>query len=270
MKYLYLTILTISYIFSNTSVFVSDVNFESGYVEVSIVNEEPIVGFQFSITASEELNANFEVDMLSMNGQELTGYNDQLYMQSTSSYLEGFTIFGNENGLIVGFSLNNENLREISPSNSPEGQVLIRVPWSFDLDQIGSVGIDNPKFITPGEAGGPPQYVESSFTEDFPLSTGESVDLPLFYEISDPYPNPFNPVSRIDYSMPIQGNVLISIYDINGRQISILENANKLPGRYSVSWDGIDGKNQAVSSGMYIYQMVSGGFISSGKLMLLK
>lgn len=270
MKYLYLTILTISTIFSNTSVFVSDVNFESGYVEVSIVNEEPIVGFQFSITASEELSANFEVDMLSMNGQELTGYNDQLYMQSTSSYLEGFTIFGNENGLIVGFSLNNENLREISPSNSPEGQVLIRVPWSFDLDQVGSVGIDNPKFITPGEAGGPPQYVESSFTEDFPLSAGNIVELPLFYEISDPYPNPFNPVSRIDYSMPIQGNVLISIYDISGRQISILENTNKLPGRYSVLWDGIDDNNNAVSSGMYFYQMISGEFISSGKLMLLK
>ena len=257
-------------IFSNTSVFVSDVNFELGYVEVSIVNEEPIVGFQFVITASEELNANFEVNLLNMNGQELTGYNDQTYMQTTASYLEGFTIFGNESGLIVGFSLNNENLREISPSNSSEGQVLIRVPWNFDLEQIGSVGIDNPKFITPGEAGGPPLYVESSFTEDFPLSTDYIDNIPQYYKVSDPYPNPFNPVSRIDYTMPIQGNVLISIYDINGRQIKVLENTIKLPGRYSVSWNGIDDKNQSVSSGMYVYQMISGSYVASGKLMLLK
>jgi len=264
MHYFYLAIITITMLFANTSVFVSDVNIQAGYIEVSIINEEPIVGFQFNITSSEELNADFGIELLNLYGQDLTGYTDQVFVGE-----EGFTIFGNENGLIVGFSLNSENLREISPSTSPEGQVLIRVPWSFDLDQTGSVGIDNPKFIKPGSGGGPPQYVESSFTEDYPLSI-DKLSLPIDFELGEAYPNPFNPETLINYGLPIHSNISISIFDINGRQIKSLEESFKIPGRYSVMWDGLDDAGHSVSSGMYIYQMIANGYISSGKVMLLK
>ena len=269
MRYFHLAIITTTMLFANTIVFVSGVNMQAGYIQVSIINEEPIVGFQFNITTSEELNAEFGIELLNLYGQDLTGYTDQSFMSETSAYLEGFTIFGNEDGLIIGFSLNNENLREIAPFTADEGQPLIRIPWSFEIDQTGSVGIDNPKFIKPGSAGGPPQYVESSFTENYQLSI-EELSLPMDFELSEAYPNPFNPETRINYGLPLQSKISISIFDINGRQIKSLEESFRIPGRYSVIWNGLDDNGHSVSSGMYIYQMIAGDYISSGKVMLVK
>lgn len=93
----------------------------------------------------------------------------------------------------------------------------------------------------------------------------EDESIPVDFSLSQNYPNPFNPVTKIDFTMPVAGNVTIKIYDILGNEVSILENGYRNSGYHSVSFDG-----SKLASGVYIYRMTSGKFSSTKKLVLLK
>lgn len=93
----------------------------------------------------------------------------------------------------------------------------------------------------------------------------EDDSIPVDYSLSQNYPNPFNPVTKIDYTMPVAGNVSLKIYDILGNEISVLENGYRNAGRHSVTFDG-----SKLASGIYIYRILSGNFSSTKKLVLLK
>lgn len=94
--------------------------------------------------------------------------------------------------------------------------------------------------------------------------------LPLSYELRQNYPNPFNPATRISYTVTVAGHVGIGVYDLLGREISRLVDANKEPGEYSVEWNA-DGW----PSGVYFYRMdvISdggrGGRFSAARKMVL-
>ncbi|MBN1302099.1 MAG: T9SS type A sorting domain-containing protein, partial [Melioribacteraceae bacterium] len=79
------------------------------------------------------------------------------------------------------------------------------------------------------------------------------------------YPNPFNPVTNIIYSVAEISAVDIKIYDILGRQVVTLVNEIKLPGEYSVEFDG-----SKLSSGIYYYKLNAGSFTAVKKMMLIK
>ncbi len=89
--------------------------------------------------------------------------------------------------------------------------------------------------------------------------------LPTEFSISQNYPNPFNPLTKIDFAMPAAGNVSIKVYDILGNEVSVLENGYRSAGYHSLQFDG-----SKLSSGVYIYRMISGKFTSTKKLVLLK
>jgi len=92
-------------------------------------------------------------------------------------------------------------------------------------------------------------------------------DLPIVegYSLSQNYPNPFNPSTTIGYSISNESFVSIILYDCIGREIKVLENTHRQAGNYSISLN-----NQDLSSGIYYYQMRTGNFISTKKLVLLK
>ncbi len=84
------------------------------------------------------------------------------------------------------------------------------------------------------------------------------------------YPNPFNPETRIDYSLVKDGKVTISVYDMQGRLVTSLVNEFKPMGNYSVVWDGTNQRNEALPSGIYLVKMVSSGQMITQKVTLLK
>ena len=88
---------------------------------------------------------------------------------------------------------------------------------------------------------------------------------PEEYNLSNAYPNPFNSSTTIDFSVPSESFVSIDIYDITGRNIQTLVSDNYQPGYYSISWNA-----DTYSSGVYFVKMVSGNYIESQKLMLIK
>jgi len=79
------------------------------------------------------------------------------------------------------------------------------------------------------------------------------------------YPNPFNPVTEINYTVPISGNVLIRIFDVLGREVTTLIDEEKSVGNYSIEFNATN-----LSSGIYFYTMQSIEFIETRKMVLLK
>jgi ligand-binding sensor domain-containing protein len=77
------------------------------------------------------------------------------------------------------------------------------------------------------------------------------------FDLAQNYPNPFNPETFIEYSVDVLQHIKLCVYDINGKLIRTLENGNKQAGFYKVQWDGKDDQGQKVSSGFYLYQVVT-------------
>lgn len=84
------------------------------------------------------------------------------------------------------------------------------------------------------------------------------------------YPNPFNPQTQLLYKLPATGYVKIIIYDVLGRQVSILKDELQKKGSYIIKWNAKDDKGIDLSSGIYIAQMQYGRNIKSAKMMLLR
>lgn len=100
---------------------------------------------------------------------------------------------------------------------------------------------------------------------DILVAVEQEPDSPSDFNLAQNFPNPFNPTTVISYSIMKVNRVLIRVWDERGRQISILEDRWREPGQYSVSFDG---KN--LPSGVYTYQIQSGGFTQTRKMLLLK
>ena len=90
------------------------------------------------------------------------------------------------------------------------------------------------------------------------------------FAITGNYPNPFNPVTTITYSIPRSGHVSLSVHNIRGRLIKMLVGARKPAGENSVTWNGQDANGRAAASGVYFVRMEFGGRVKAGKIILLK
>lgn len=108
----------------------------------------------------------------------------------------------------------------------------------------------------------------------FPPITGE-VDageelLPKVSRFIGNYPNPFNPSTTISFDLASESNVSVAVYNIKGQKIKTLMNDEFEKGKHSVIWNGIDGNNKPVSSGIYLYRIKSRGLDQTKKMILIK
>jgi hypothetical protein len=93
---------------------------------------------------------------------------------------------------------------------------------------------------------------------------------PSDYKLLQNYPNPFNPTTTIQFQIPQSTNVNLKIYDIVGRRIKTLIDEEIRAGYYSVDWDGLNEAGVSMSSGVYIYRIVTEEFIQTKQMVLLK
>ena len=78
------------------------------------------------------------------------------------------------------------------------------------------------------------------------------------------YPNPFNPITNINYELPEKGNVMIEIHNIRGQQITEYNGFGILPGYYSFKWDATN-----YPSGIYYYRIYYNDILIENKKMAL-
>lgn len=92
-----------------------------------------------------------------------------------------------------------------------------------------------------------------------------SVNVPEKYDLKQNFPNPFNPVTKIQFNVPKSGFVNISVFDLTGRLITTLIKKNMNPGIFEVSFDGSN-----LPSGVYFYKLQSGDITITKKMTLVK
>jgi sugar lactone lactonase YvrE len=85
------------------------------------------------------------------------------------------------------------------------------------------------------------------------------------YYLSNNYPNPFNPTSKIKYSVLRNSNVSVKVYDTLGKEVAVLVNNEKPKGEYEIEFDGA-----GISSGIYFYQLRTENFVETKKMILMK
>jgi hypothetical protein len=139
----------------------------------------------------------------------------------------------------------------------------------------GAAVSNNPDFIVSSNLGqlfiglslNPDFIVGSGFfySATFVLSVEEEEGLPSEFKLEQNYPNPFNPATIIKFSVREREHVVIKIYDITGSEVATLLNQQMDAGNYSLTFDA-----SSLASGVYIYRMNAGSFVSTKKMMFLK
>jgi hypothetical protein len=89
--------------------------------------------------------------------------------------------------------------------------------------------------------------------------------VPTTFALSQNFPNPFNPLTTIRYSLPLSANVKLAVYDLLGREITTLVNEEQSAGWKEVEWNA---KN--ISSGIYFYKLTTGIFVDIKKMIVVK
>jgi hypothetical protein len=103
------------------------------------------------------------------------------------------------------------------------------------------------------------------------LSFGQTTDieytdqLPLTFNLAQNYPNPFNPSTKISWQSPIGSHQTLKVYDVLGKEAATLVNEEKPAGIYEVDFNA-----NGLSSGVYFYQLRSGDFVQTNKMILLR
>lgn len=94
--------------------------------------------------------------------------------------------------------------------------------------------------------------------------------IPYQFRLAQNFPNPFNPDTRISFSIDTQAPVSLIVVNILGQKIRVLKDENLEPGNYEVIWDGQDENGSMVASGVYFYRLIAGRQSSTRKMVLLK
>jgi len=151
------------------------------------------------------------------------------------------------------FSDNIEETILLNPSETKE------VVYTFDVEyNIGKTEADTIEFLITDN--------KSIYqTKQFILQYTQ----PTEYKLEQNYPNPFNPTTKIRYSIPILGselqNVNLTVYDVLGNQIKILVDEPQETGYHEIDFNA-----STLASGVYIYRLSAGNFVSVKKMMILK
>ena len=109
------------------------------------------------------------------------------------------------------------------------------------------------------------RYTEAGGTDVLTRVAMINSAVPLTFHLSNNFPNPFNPTTNFEFSLPKSGTVSLKVFDIIGREVATLVNEVKPAGTYQVTWNAT-----RLATGVYFFKLQSGTSIDVKKAMLLK
>jgi len=103
-------------------------------------------------------------------------------------------------------------------------------------------------------------------------STGVTAadDVPSQVALGGNYPNPFNPITTISFSLDRNGPVTLRVYDVRGQLVRTLVDDVRTSGAHSIDWNGRDERGRTAEAGVYLYRLEAGGKVLQDKMTLVK
>lgn len=218
----------------------------------------------------------------------------------TTVTIEGVALMSYSEHYTTGWHLIGSVIKPVDfsdPNDNPNGSVIAAYGWDFNTSQyhsvypgdlepkegywlaviqacdltIGSESVAKTIASVPADFGAfhkrfgsqppvPPFLADRNVAELLPISQLTALN----------YPNPFNPETVIEYSLPNAGPTRICIYNALGQKIRTLLEEDKVPGIYRVLWDGRDEHGNLASNGIYFYRITNAGEVRPGKMLLMK
>lgn len=144
----------------------------------------------------------------------------------------------------------------------------VTLPFETESDSVISVDISG----IDAEAG---VRLEVSAADRLGNETLEKIalaasDLPLRLAVEGNTPNPFNPSTRITFTLTRESDVRVEVYDVTGRRIAMLANRGFAGGRHSIIWAARDDSGREVSSGAYFCRVSAGSCVEVRKMLFLR
>ncbi|MDQ3193355.1 MAG: T9SS type A sorting domain-containing protein, partial [Bacteroidota bacterium] len=139
--------------------------------------------------------------------------------------------------------------------------------WTTTPGLIGAGGVmilvDRGYII--GQAGNSVYKLNILYSVNTSVTENIISNIPKIFDLSQNFPNPFNPTTKIRYDLPISGDVVLKVYNELGKEMTTLVNAHKSAGTHEITFDAAE-----YASGIYFYKLESEGLISTKKMLLVK
>jgi hypothetical protein len=95
--------------------------------------------------------------------------------------------------------------------------------------------------------------------------------IPTNFELSQNFPNPFNPVTTIRYGLPSPSRITLKVYNLFGKEVmTLVDNELKEAGHHTAIWNGRNAVGDGVVSGVYFIRMRVGNFVQTQKMLLVQ
>ncbi len=144
-----------------------------------------------------------------------------------------------------------------SVTRNPDGNITVGDPFVEHLS-LGTAS------FSPGKTIDGNDVIIVSVEED------DGNPFPNSYKLYENYPNPFNPNTTIRFEIPQASHVVLKVYNIQGEEIATLVNNSLNAGSYKAQWNGRNLNGETLSSGIYIYRIITDNFSQSHKMIMLK
>ena len=142
---------------------------------------------------------------------------------------------------------------------SEDGATWVRFDESFEL------GIEPLRALLRGE----PRLL-ADMNGAVVAGEGGTTTVPIRTELMRPFPNPFNPRVKLNYSLAKPGAVRLDVYDVKGRLVTTLVDETQPVGRYSIVWNGIDREGASVASGVYFARFHTESVTTTHRMVLVR
>ena len=166
--------------------------------------------------------------------------------------------FGNNNNSYSKWHWEGNQLSALSIGNISAGTHKITI---YGREARNTVMLDQILFTQDGAFS--PDDDNITFAKSTPSNNIDAI--PTNFNLAQNYPNPFNPSTKIQYSVPKDGLVAIKIYNVLGAEVASLVDEFKSAGTYEVTFNASN-----LSSGVYIYKIITTNFVNTKKMLLLK
>jgi protocatechuate 3,4-dioxygenase beta subunit len=205
-------------------------------------------------------------------------------MRNTNSAMVYGNVTDNTGAAVVDATiyLLDEQGRAVAFTNSSSDgsyQMAGMTPGNYTL-QVGKVGytttfngnVRTAEMATPVNIGNSGLKVDLMLMP--PTTTNvdqaETGELPKSVVLYGNYPNPFNPVTQIRFSLPQAMEVSITVHNMRGEQLVRLSQGRLQAGAHAITWNGQDQYGRPAASGLYLYRLQADGLVHNGKMLLVK